>query len=201
MKGDPGFARWQEIRDRAVEHIESVGNEDIVSAIASEKYGFISGALKETYSPEISSNEQKTTDIIDAIVTHKLFGFPIFLLIMWFIFWVTFELGNYPMDWIDAGVGWIGDTVRELMPAGPLKDMIVDGIIGGVGGVIVFLAEYHDTLLLYFVYGRFGLHGSCGIYHGQDNAQDGAWQVVHSVNHGVWLQCACRYVVAHHRKS
>ena len=148
MKGDPAFARWKEIRDRAVEHIESVGGEDIVSAIASEKYGFISGALRETYQPETSSsNEQKTTDIIDAIVTHKLFGFPIFLLIMWFIFWVTFEIGNYPMDWIDAGVGWIGDTVRELMPAGPLKDMIVDGIIGGVGGVIVFLP---NIMILYF---------------------------------------------------
>ncbi len=147
MKDDPGFPRWKEIRDRAVEHIESVGNEDIVSAIASEKYGFISGALKETYQPETSANEHKTTDIIDAVVTHKLFGFPIFLLIMWFIFWATFELGNYPMDWIDAGVGWLGDTIREMMPAGPLKDMIVDGIIGGVGGVIVFLP---NIMILYF---------------------------------------------------
>ena len=146
-KDDPNIARWREIRDRAVEHIESVGNEDIVSAIASEKYGFISGALRETYTPETSSSEQKTTDIIDAIVTHKLFGFPIFLLIMWFIFWATFELGAYPMDWIDAGVGWLGDTVREMMPAGPLKDMIVDGIIGGVGGVIVFLP---NIMILYF---------------------------------------------------
>ena len=146
-KDDPNIARWREIRDHAVEHIESVGNEDIVSAIASEKYGFISGALRETYTPETSSSEQKTTDIIDAIVTHKLFGFPIFLLIMWFIFWATFELGAYPMDWIDAGVGWLGDTVREMMPAGPLKDMIVDGIIGGVGGVIVFLP---NIMILYF---------------------------------------------------
>ena len=147
MKDVPEFAHWKDIRNRAVEHIESVVNEDIVSAIASEKYGFISGALRETYRTEAASNEQKTTDIIDAIVTHKLFGFPIFLLIMWFIFWVTFELGNYPMDWIDAGVGWLGDTVRELMPSGPLKDMIVDGIIGGVGGVIVFLP---NIMILYF---------------------------------------------------
>ncbi len=147
MKNVPEFAHWKDIRNRAVEHIESVVNEDIVSAIASEKYGFISGALRETYRTEAASNEQKTTDIIDAIVTHKLFGFPIFLLIMWFIFWVTFELGNYPMDWIDAGVGWLGDTVRELMPSGPLKDMIVDGIIGGVGGVIVFLP---NIMILYF---------------------------------------------------
>ena len=148
MKDDPSFARWREIRDKAVAHIESVTGEDIVSTIASEKYGFISGALKETFVSEpAQSNEQKATEVIDAIVTHKLFGFPIFLLIMWFIFWVTFELGAYPMDWIDAGVGWLGDTVREWMPAGPLKDMIVDGIIGGVGGVIVFLP---NIMILYF---------------------------------------------------
>lgn len=147
LKNAPDLDSWIQLRDKAVEHIETVGNEDIVSAIASEKYGFISGALKETMTPETKSNEQKTTDIIDTIVTHKLFGFPIFLLIMWFIFWVTFELGSYPMDWIDAGVSWLSDTVREFMPAGPLKDLIVDGIIGGVGGVIVFLP---NIMILYF---------------------------------------------------
>lgn len=147
LKNAPDLDSWIQLRDKAVEHIETVGNEDIVSAIASEKYGFISGALKETMTPETKSSEQKTTDIIDTIVTHKLFGFPIFLLIMWFIFWVTFELGSYPMDWIDAGVSWLSDTVREFMPAGPLKDLIVDGIIGGVGGVIVFLP---NIMILYF---------------------------------------------------
>ena len=147
LKDAPDLDSWMQLRNKAVEHIESVGNEDIVSIIASEKYGFISGALKETMTPETKSNEQRTTDIIDTIVTHKLFGFPIFLLIMWFIFWVTFELGSYPMDWIDAGVAWLSDTVREFMPAGPLKDLIVDGIIGGVGGVIVFLP---NIMILYF---------------------------------------------------
>ena len=147
LKNAPDLDSWIQLRDKAVEHIETVGNEDIMSAIASEKYGFISGALKETMNPETKTSEQKTTDIIDTIVTHKLFGFPIFLLIMWFIFWVTFELGSYPMDWIDAGVSWLSDTVREFMPAGPLKDLIVDGIIGGVGGVIVFLP---NIMILYF---------------------------------------------------
>ena len=147
LKNAPDLDSWIQLRDKAVEHIETVGNEDIMSAIASEKYGFISGALKETMTPETKTSEQKTTDIIDTIVTHKLFGFPIFLLIMWFIFWVTFELGSYPMDWIDAGVSWLSDTVREFMPAGPLKDLIVDGIIGGVGGVIVFLP---NIMILYF---------------------------------------------------
>ena len=147
LKNAPELNSWMQLRNKAVEHIESVGNEDIVSAIASEKYGFISGALKETMSPETKSNDQRTTDIIDTIVTHKLFGFPIFLLIMWFIFWVTFELGSYPMDWIDAGVTWLSETVRQFMPAGPLKDLVVDGIIGGVGGVIVFLP---NIMILYF---------------------------------------------------
>ncbi len=147
LKGVPELSQWVQKRNKAVEHIESVTGEDIVSAIASEKYGFISGALKETYVPKMSSVGENATDVIDTIVTHKLFGFPIFLLIMWFIFWVTFELGAYPMDWIDAGVEWLGDYIRAVMPSGPLKDMIVDGIIGGVGGVIVFLP---NIMILYF---------------------------------------------------
>lgn len=142
----PQFPQWKAIRDKWVTHIEDVGKEDIVSAIASEKYGFISGALHETYEQGEEPRNIKGTEIIDAIVTHKLFGFPIFLLIMWFMFWATFEIGAYPMEWIDMGIDWISGIIGILLPSGPLKDLIIDGIMGGVGGVIVFLP---NILILY----------------------------------------------------
>ncbi len=120
-------------------------DEDITSAIANEKYGFIAGALAETMVKEKSS-EITSTHILDTIVTNRLFGFPIFLAIMCFIFWATFEIGSYPMEWIESLVGWLGDIVKEHLPDGALKALIADGIIGGVGGVIVFLP---NILILY----------------------------------------------------
>ncbi len=147
LKSQPEYEQWKSMRDKSVAHIESVGQEDISSAIASEKYGFISGALRETLKDGELSHSVKGTDIIDALVTHKLFGFPIFILIMWFMFWATFEVGAYPMGWIDAGVNLLSDFLRSHLAAGPLKDMLIDGVIGGVGGVIVFLP---NILILYF---------------------------------------------------
>lgn len=120
--------------------------EEVADMIAKEKYGFISGALAETFK-EGKKDAQESTRIIDAIVTNRLFGFPIFLAIMAAIFWATFQLGSYPMDWIGAGVDWLGGFVQRNMAEGPLKDLIADGIIGGVGGVIVFLP---NILILYF---------------------------------------------------
>ena len=135
----PEYNEWKTIRDRWVKHIEDVGQEDIVSAIASEKYGFISGALRETYEQGEQPRNIKGTEIIDTFVTHKLFGFPIFMLIMWLMFWATFELGQYPKEWIENLVEWFSGIIYNIMPTGPLKDLVIDGIIGGVGGVIVFL--------------------------------------------------------------
>lgn len=135
-----------ELRDEEVGLIEKRNNDDITSLIANEKYGFITGALAETLT-ESTRETAKTTHIIDAFVTNKLFGFPIFLIIMLFIFWCTFEIGSYPMEWIESAVNWIAGIVQDTMPEGPLKDLIADGIIGGVGGVIVFLP---NILILYF---------------------------------------------------
>lgn len=121
-------------------------DEDISSMIAGEKYGFIAGALAET----LQKKEQEradTTHIIDALVTNRLFGFPIFLLIMFVIFWVTFFVGSYPQEWIEAGVEWIASMVDTHMAEGPLKNLLANGIIGGVGGVIVFLP---NILILFF---------------------------------------------------
>ena len=133
-------------RDELSERIEKDHDEDISSLIANEKYGFIAGALAET----MVKNEQSkvnTTKIIDAFVTNRLFGFPIFLIIMFFIFWMTFYVGQYPMNWIESGCGALSHFLAEKMTAGPLKDLIIDGIIGGVGGVIVFLP---NILILFF---------------------------------------------------
>ncbi len=146
FEGDPRRDELLALRDRQVAAIENLRNEDISSVIANEKYGFIGGALAETMEnrPQAAS---ESTRIIDAIVTNKLFGFPIFLAIMFAIFWLTFWLGAYPQGWIESGVRWLSQFVEHTMPDGPLKDMIGDGVIGGVGGVIVFLP---NILILFF---------------------------------------------------
>lgn len=135
------------LRDDLVKEYESKHpGEDVTSVIAAEKYGFIHGALAETYQSG-QKNQLSTTRVIDMFVTNKLVGFPIFLAIMFFIFWATFSIGQYPMDWIDEGVSFLSSLVNSYFPDGMLKDMIADGIIGGVGGVIVFLP---NILILYF---------------------------------------------------
>ncbi|MCM1377300.1 MAG: ferrous iron transport protein B [Clostridium sp.] len=134
-----------EIRDDVSAKVEKEMGNDLTDIISAEKYGFIAGALAETLSGD-KLQEEKSTKIIDTFVTNKLFGFPIFLLIMWLMFWATFEIGSYPMEWIENLVGWISEQIGVHMADGPLKDLLLDGIIGGVGGVIVFLP---NILILY----------------------------------------------------
>ena len=132
-------------RDRNVTQIETLLKEDCETAFTDARYGFISGALRETYEPN-KIKEATRTQIIDLFVTHKVLGFPIFILFMWIMFEATFRIGEYPMEWIESFVTWISEFVRRYMSEGPLKDLLVDGIIGGVGGVIVFLP---NILILY----------------------------------------------------
>lgn len=146
VKETPEAQSLLTLRDKEVQRIEQLRDEDVASAIANEKYGFIAGALAETMTDR-RTDSTDSTRIIDAFVTNKLFGIPLFLLIMLFIFWMTFEIGSYPMSWIESGVSMLGSLVNENMPSGPLKDLLADGIIGGVGGVIVFLP---NILILYF---------------------------------------------------
>lgn len=120
-----------------IKDIESTLQEDTESAITNARYGFVAGGLKETFKEKLK--ESDATRVIDAIVTNKYLGFPLFFIFMWIMFECTFRLGDYPMGWIESAVEWIGNIVRSYMPDGILKDLIVDGIIGGVGGVIVFL--------------------------------------------------------------
>ena len=134
------------LRDKSLARLSELHpDSDINMSIANAKYGFIAGALAETM-VKSRKEEISSTHIIDTIVTNRLFGFPIFLAIMFLIFWATFELGAYPMEWIESLVSWLGDLTREYLPDGALKDLIADGIIGGVGGVIVFLP---NILILY----------------------------------------------------
>lgn len=143
----PNYTHISMLRNKWVAHIESVRQEDIASSIAGEKYGFIAGALRETYTEGTNKNVDARNDAIDKVVTNKIFGFPIFLALMFIMFWATFEIGAYPQDWISALVDWISGLLRDNMTAGPLKDLLIDGVIGGVGGVIVFLPQ---ILILYF---------------------------------------------------
>ena len=133
-------------RDKEEERLRRVLNEESEQAITDAKYGFIAGALRETF---VDNHREKSraTHFIDAIVTHRVWGYPIFFLFMYLMFEVTFTLGQYPMDWIEAGVAWLGEYVSLHMPPGPLKDMLADGVIGGVGSVVVFLP---NILILYF---------------------------------------------------
>ena len=146
VSGLPNGAEILEVRNREAKVISKAMNEDSEQAITDAKYGFISGALKETFTQSHLEREQ-TTRVIDSIVTHRIWGYPIFFLFLYIMFEGTFVLGEYPMMGIEWLVSQIGNMVNALMPNGPLKDMLVDGIIGGVGGVIVFLP---NILILYF---------------------------------------------------
>lgn len=145
LRGCARYPAWIEIRDREARRIAEALGEDVETAFANRKYGFISGALKETFTPG-RREEATATALIDTFVTHKLWGFPIFIALMWLMFWCTFRLGAYPQEWIDVLVGWIGQGVNALLPAGPLRSLIADGVIGGVGAVIVFLP---NIMILY----------------------------------------------------
>lgn len=146
IKGASNYDKIIADRNRLSAGLKQKLNEDAQTAIAADKYGFIQGALAETLEGNLAK-EEKTTKIIDTLVTSKLFGFPIFLAIMFFTFWCTFELGSYPMEWIENLVSWLSETLSDVMPEGPVRDLLLDGIIGGVGGVIVFLP---NILILYF---------------------------------------------------
>ncbi len=145
LKGAPHYDEWNRLRNEGATHIEQALGEDVETALANRKYGFITGALKETFEPG-PCDRLHTSDAIDSLVTHKLWGFPIFFLIMWLMFYCTFMVGSYPQEWIAMGVDYLASLVDRLMPSGILKDLVIDGVIGGVGSVIVFLP---NIMILY----------------------------------------------------
>jgi len=134
-------------RDVAAARVQEETGTDSETAIMDAKYGFINGALKEAgYVTGTKEDTYRTTHRIDHILSHKIWGFPVFFAILFIMFQTTFMLGQYPMDWIDAGVEWLGEWIGTTMQDGPLRSMLVDGVIGGVGSVIVFLPQ---ILILY----------------------------------------------------
>jgi len=134
------------VTNRAIEKLEKEYGEKSETIITDAKYGFIDGALKETFVEKVKDKRTRKREL-DDLLTHKLLGFPIFLFFMWLMFQATFTLGSYPMELIDTGVGLLSRFLQTTMPEGALRDLLVDGIMGGVGGVIIFLP---NILILFF---------------------------------------------------
>ena len=135
------------VRDAAAATIQKELKEDSETAIMNAKYAFIHGALQEAgYEEGTKLDTYQVTHFLDHFITHKYFGFPLFFILIFTMFWTTFTLGQYPMDWIETGVAALGDWIGGILPDGPVRDMVVDGMIAGVGAVIVFLPQ---ILILY----------------------------------------------------
>ena len=135
-------------RNHAAQRVKEETHDDSETAIMDAKYGFINGALTEAgYTTGSKKDTYQTTHLIDSVLSNRWLGFPIFFLLLFLMFHITFVLGQYPMDWIEMGVEKLADIVGNTMPEGPLRSMLTDGVIGGVGSVIVFLPQ---ILILYF---------------------------------------------------
>lgn len=169
------FSEINSTTQREIKRIESFYSEQSETVVTDAKYAFINGALKETF--KNPQQQQKSgSEKIDDVLTHRIWGLPIFAGILFVMFFVTFNLGAYPMEWIDMGVSALGNFISGIMPEGMLKDLITDGIISGAGSVLVFLP---NILILFFfislleesgymaraafimdkIMHRFGLHG------------------------------------------
>lgn len=142
----PNYEQIFQVARKEIQYLEKSYKEDTRTIITNAKYGFIRGALKETFQSGEKVKRQLTT-AIDTLLTHQWLGFPFLIFFMWVMFQATFSLGSYPMDWIEMGVGSLGDWVARILPEGPLNDLLVNGVIAGVGGVIVFLP---NILILFF---------------------------------------------------
>ena len=132
----------------STEHLKGIFADEPEIVMADRRYGFISGACQETIKTTVESRHS-SSDMIDAVVTNRILGLPIFLILMYLVFLSTFKIGKYPMGWLEQFFEWAGITIAGFWPAGSeswLKSLLVDGVIGGVGGVIVFLP---NILLLF----------------------------------------------------
>ena len=134
------------LRASIAKEYQERNGQDIESALTDAKYGFVRGALTEVYQKNEKKVFHQTSDKIDSVLTHRWLSYPIFIVFMFITFFCTFFVGQYPMDWIDALFGWIGGLVENSMDEGPVRSLLVDGVIGGVGSVAVFLP---NILILY----------------------------------------------------
>ncbi len=147
MANLPNFAEIKATADKCRSNIEREYGDDISSVISDLKYGFIRGALGETLTRS-NNDKHRLAYALDTVLTNRWLGFPVLLLFMWVMFQTTFTLGAYPQEWLEMGIGVLGRWVATLLPAGMLNDLIVDGIIAGVGGVLVFL----PNILILFLF-------------------------------------------------
>lgn len=171
----PNYEAIKKSTQKEIHKIELLEKEESETVITNAKYSFIAGALKETFRNKKISDKTRS-EKIDSILTNKFLGFPIFSAILFLIFYATFKIGAYPMDWIDRGVIAFGDLVARLMPDGMLKDLLVGGIISGTGSVLVFLPNIlilflfisllegtgymaRAAFIMDSIMHRFGLHG------------------------------------------
>ncbi len=147
LNGLPNADEIYETASECRKRIEQTYHNDIVGIVSDLKYGFVRGALSETL---IHSNtdKKKLGYALDTVLMNRWLGFPVLILFMWIMFQTTFTLGAYPQGWLESGVAWIGEQVALLIPDGILRDLLVDGIITGVGGVLVFL----PNILIMFLF-------------------------------------------------
>ena len=138
-------ARWRRMAKDVAKRVQTQMGTDAETAISGAKYGFIHGALQETFTPG-NNDAQKQTRRIDRLVANRWLGFPIFLFVMWVMFSSVFMLGAYPQGWIESLFTWLGDVATKLIPAGAIQDLVVNGIVSGVGSVAVFIPQ---ILILY----------------------------------------------------
>ncbi|RKY50719.1 MAG: ferrous iron transport protein B [Candidatus Neomarinimicrobiota bacterium] len=132
---------WITLNQYLSKHLEPfkhlTGNDPEIQ-LTEERYAFIRGALAETVQFP-GKRKRDLTDILDTILINRFTGLPIFALIMYLIFTATFRLGEYPMIWIENFFTWISIGLKDILPETLFRSILVDGIIAGVGGVLVFL--------------------------------------------------------------
>jgi ferrous iron transport protein B len=144
-----GDAGLRPVLEASLARLRAFFHEEPSLVMADRRYGFISGACQETIQ-NTAELRHDVSDLIDSIVTHRLLGLPIFLGLMYGVFWLTFGLGRYPMAWLEGFFRWTGREIAGSWPSGSAawaKSLLVDGVISGVGGVVVFL----PTILLLFL--------------------------------------------------
>lgn len=136
---------WKQMAEKSAKKILNRTKIDVETTISDAKYGFINGALQETYTAG-DKDTQKKTRRIDRLVANRWLGFPIFIFVMWVMFTTVFVAGTYPQEWIEELFSWLSNVATTILPQGILQDLVVDGIIGGVGSVAVFIPQ---ILILY----------------------------------------------------
>ncbi len=177
LHDDPIWTELQPLVIDALKHIElHHDSDDIKEAFASEYAAFNRGVVHEVLKQNREIDKRTITDKIDSVLIHNIFGIPIFLFFMWSLFQLTFEIGSIPMDWIDAFFSWLGDTVGATIANDDIRSLVVDGVIAGVGAVVLFvpniailfvgIALLESTgymsrvaFLLDGFFHKFGLHG------------------------------------------